>query len=81
MNYDRKRHIQLLNEQKEKVRSDELRKSHLVLIYQLNWETREQYITSLENYIKNRVQNYELELSFRKLYFSVAKIANLLGEE
>ena len=78
LNYDRKRYIQLLNEQKEKVRCDELKFYLLVLVLQLNWETKEQYLTLLEKYTKNKLKVYNFEESFKKLYFSVEEIAELL---
>ena len=49
LNYDKKRHLELLNKQGDEFKS-KLRTYSIILINHLNWEIRDQYLELLENY-------------------------------
>ena len=50
LNYDKKRHLELLNQQGDESKS-KLRIYFTILIDQLNWEIRDQYLKLLEDYM------------------------------
>jgi hypothetical protein len=77
LNYDKKRHLKLLNQQGDEFES-KLRTYSIILIDQLNWEIRDQYLELLENYMKEKSGNSNFRITFCERYQSIEKVADLL---
>ena len=79
LNYDKKLHIKLLNQQGDEFELNrKLQIYSLILINQLNWEVRDQYLELLENYIKEKITSLNFRTRFSERYESIAKVADLL---
>ncbi len=76
LNYDKKRHLELLNQQGDEFKS-KLRTYSIILIDHLNWEIRDQYLELLENYRKEKIDSFNFQIRFYKRYESIEKVADL----
>lgn len=77
LNYDKKRHLELLNQQGDESKS-KLRIYFTILIDQLNWEIRDQYLKLLEDYMEKKIDGFNFRIKFCERYESIGKIANQL---
>jgi len=77
LNYDKKRHLELLNQQGDEFKS-KLRTYSIILIDQLNWEIRDQYLELLENYMEEKRDSVNFRIRFCERYESIEKVADLL---
>ena len=77
LNYDKKRHLELLNKQGDEFTS-KLRTYSIILIDQLNWEIRDQYLELVEEYIEKKIDGFNFRIRFRERYESIEKVADLL---
>lgn len=77
LNYDKKLHLELLNQQGDEFQSKLLTYS-VILIDQLNWEIRDQYLELLENYIEEKSDSSKFRIRFCERYESIDKVAELL---
>jgi hypothetical protein len=77
LNYDKKRHLELLNQQGDEFKS-KLRTYSLILIDHLNWEIRDQYLELLENYREEKMDSFNFRIAFCERYDSIEKVADLL---
>lgn len=80
LNYDKKRHIELLNKQNKQGDEFEpkLRTDSIILFDHLNWEIRDQYLELLENYKKKKIDICKFRIQFFERYESVEKVADVL---
>ena len=76
-NYDKKRHLELLNQQGDEFKS-KLRTYSIILIDHLNWEIRDQYLELLENYMEEKIDSFNFIMKFEERYDSIEKVADLL---
>jgi len=81
LNYNKKLHLKMLN-QKETVLNDELKLKlqfySIILMDQLNWEIRDQYLELLENYREEKIDSFNFRIRFCERYESIEKVADLL---
>ena len=77
LNYDKKRHLELLNQQGDEFKS-KLRTYSIILIDHLNWEIRDQYLELLENYMEEKIDSFNFRIAFCERYESIEKVADLL---
>jgi len=77
LNYDKKRHLELLNQQGNEFES-KLRTYSIILLDHLNWEIRDQYLELLENYIEEKIDGGNFRVAFCERYESIEKVADLL---
>lgn len=77
LNYNKKQHLEILNQQGAEFNSKLLTYS-IILIDQLNWEIRDQYLELLENYLKEKNDILNFRIRFFERYESIAKVADLL---
>lgn len=77
LNYDKKLHRKLLDEQTDKF-SRELLTHSAILIRHLHWELRDEYIELLRNYVKNNLHILDFRIEFRARYESIEKVADFL---
>ena len=77
LNYDKKRHLELLNKQGDEFKS-KLRTYSIILIDHLNWEIRDQYLELLENYREKKIDSFKFRVEFSERYESIEKVADLL---
>jgi len=77
LNYDKNRHLELLNQQGDEFKS-KLRTYSLILIDHLNWEIRDQYLELLENYREEKIDSFNFRIAFCERYDSIEKVADLL---
>lgn len=77
LNYDKKRHLELLNQQGDEFNSKLLTYS-VILIDHLNWEIRDQYLELLENYMEEKRDSFNFRIRFCERYESIEKVADLL---
>ena len=77
LNYDKKRHLELLNQQGDEFKS-KLRTYSIILIDHLNWEIRDQYLELLENYREKKIDSFNFRIAFCERYESIEKVADLL---
>lgn len=78
LHYDKKRHLQLLNQQIGNMKSDELTDCSIILANQLHWEVRSQYVELVNDYTQNKIAVYEFGPAFEKRYKSIEKTAEIL---
>ena len=79
LNYDKKRHLELLNHQgDEYTYNSELEDCSIILINQLQWTLREEYLELLEDYKTNKITTSKFLGSFHNLMHSIEKAAKLL---
>lgn len=78
LNYDKKRHLELLEQQSEEFKSDELLDYNDLQIGQLQWEIRDQYLQLLESYTKGEMDILNFRIQFRNRHRSIPPLANLL---
>jgi hypothetical protein len=81
LNYEKKRHYEFLNQDLCNL-SDEL-KSRLrtysgILIDQVNWEIRDQYLKFLKDFIEKKIDGFSFRFGFLERYKSIEKVANVL---
>ena len=76
-NYDKKRHLELLNQQGDEFKS-KLRTYSIILINHLNWEIRDQYLELLDNYMEAKIDSFNFIMKFEERYDSIEKVADLL---
>ena len=76
-NYNKKRHLELLNQQGDEFKS-KLRTYSIILIDHLNWEIRDQYLEFLENYREKKIDSFNFRIRFCERYESIEKVADLL---
>jgi hypothetical protein len=77
LNYDKKRHLELLNQQGDEFES-KLRTYSIILIDHLNWEIRDQYLELLDNYMEAKIDSFNFRIAFCERYESIEKVADLL---
>jgi len=77
VNYDKKRHLELLNQPDAELNSQILTYS-IILIDQLNWEIRDQYLELVENYREKKIDSLNFRSRFCERYESIEKVADLL---
>ena len=78
LNYDKKRHLKLLNQQGDEEVKSKLLTYSVILIDQLNWEIRDQYLELLESYMEEKRYSFNFRTKFCERYESVEKVADLL---
>lgn len=79
LNYDKKHHIELLDklELDDELKS-KLRSYSVILIHQLNWEIRDQYLELLENYREEKIDSFNFRIRFSERYEFIDRFADLL---
>ena len=81
LNYNKKLHLEMLN-QKEIVLNDELKSKlqfySIILMDQLNWEIRSQYLELLTQFIEKKIDILKFIIAFRERYDCIQKIKNVL---
>jgi len=81
LNYDKKQHSKLLNQQGS-VLSDELnsrlRTYSIILIDHLNWEIRDQYLELLDKFLEKKIDGFNFRIAFVERYESIEKVADVL---
>ena len=77
LNYDKKQHLELLNQQGDEFKS-KLRTYSIILIDHLNWEIRDQYLELLKNYMEEKIDTCNFRNRFCERYESTEKVADLL---
>jgi len=81
LNYNKKLHLEMLN-QKEIVLNDELKSKlqfySIILMDQLNWEIKSQYLDLLTQFIEKKIDILKFILAFRERYDCIKKIKNVL---
>ena len=81
LNYEKKRHYELLNQDLCNL-SDELKSRLLtysgILIDQVNWEIRDEYLKFLKDFIEKKIDGFSFRVGFLERYHSIEKVANLL---
>ena len=77
LNYDKKRHLELLNQQGDEFKS-KLRTYSIILIDHLNWEIRDQYLELLDKFIDKKIDSFNFRIRFCERYESIEKVADLL---
>lgn len=77
LNYDKKRHFELLDQSSGEFNSDLLHYSSILSIH-LHWEIRDQYIKLLENYRKGKIDNGYFSVKFSERYHSIDEVVDLL---
>lgn len=87
LNYDKKLHLELLNDcenlnQQGGVLSDELnsrlRTYSIILIDQLHWEIRDQYLELLTKFIEKKIDGFNFRITFCERYKSIEKVADVV---
>ena len=76
-NLNKKRRYELLNQQGDECKSKLLTYS-IMLIDQLNWEIRDQYLELLENYMEEKSDILNFRIRFCERYESTEKVADVL---
>lgn len=77
LNYDKKRHLELLSQQDGEFKS-KLRTYSIILIDHLNWEIRDQYLELLKNYTEGKIDSFNFIIKFEERYDSIEKVADVL---
>ena len=77
LNYDKKRHLELLNKQGDELNLKLLTYS-VILIDHLNWEIRYQYLELLDKFIDKKIDSFNFRIAFCERYESIEKVADLL---
>lgn len=77
LNYDKKRHLELLNKKGDEFKS-KLQTYSIVLIDHLNWEIRDQYLELLDKFIDKKIDSFNFRIAFCGRYESIEKVADLL---
>ena len=77
LNYDKRRHFELLTQQGYEFKL-QLQIYSNILIDQLNWEIRDQYLELLEDYMEKKIDSFNFRIKFCERYESIGKIANQL---
>lgn len=77
LNYDKKRHLELLNKKGDEFKS-KLQTYSIVLIDHLNWEIRDQYLELLDKFIDKKIDSLNFRIAFCERYESIDKVADLL---
>jgi len=72
LNYDKKQHLELLNQQGDEFKSKLLNYS-IILIDHLNWEIRDQYLELLENYMEEKEDILNFRIRFCERYESTRR--------
>ncbi len=78
LNYDKKRHLELLNKQSEEFQP-KLRDYWIILFDHLNWEIRDQYLQLLEDYREEKLDILNFRCKFCERYESIQKAADYLN--
>jgi hypothetical protein len=86
LNYDKKEHYKLLDQQdKERATSvynqeldKKLSEYSIILLYQLHWEIRDQYVELVTKFMENKIETFELITQFEKRFESIIDIRNIL---
>lgn len=77
MNYDKKRHFELLNQSGDEFKS-KLRTYWIIQFNHLNWEVRYQYLELLDKFIEKKIDSFNFQITFCERYESIEKVADLL---
>ena len=81
LNYNKKLHLEMLN-QKEIILNDELKSKlqfySIILMDQLNWEIKSQYLELLTQFIEKKIDILKFIIAFRERYECIEKIKNVL---
>ena len=81
LNYEKKRHLELLNQQ-ETVSSDEsnskLLTYSIILIDHLNWEIQDQYLELLDKFMEKKIDIFNFRNAFCERYISIEQVADVL---
>lgn len=77
LNYDKKLHLELLNQQGGELKS-KLRTYSIILIDHLNWEIKDQYLELLENYMEEKIDSFNFRIAFCERYESIDEVADVL---
>lgn len=80
LNYDKKRHLELLKDSEDLTGELRLKSLHYSAIQfdHLNWEIRDQYLELLENYREDKIDSFNFRIRFCERYESIEKVADLL---
>jgi len=80
LNYDKKRHLELLKDSEDLTGELRLKSLHYSAIQfdHLNWEIRDQYLELLENYREEKIDSFNFRIRFCERYESIEKVADLL---
>lgn len=78
LNYNKKLHLELLDQHQEgDDYQPKLTSYFIILIDQLHWETRDQYLELITNYLQGKISSFDFRMKFRKRYHSMEKLARL----
>lgn len=77
LNYDKKRHLELLNKKGDEFKS-KLQTYSIILIDHLNWEIRDQYLELLDKFIDKKIDSFNFRIAFCERYESIEKVVDLL---
>jgi len=81
LNYKKKIHLEILNQKKIGL-NDELESQlqfySLILMDQLNWEIREQYLELLDKFMEKKIDILKFIPAFRERYQGIEKVKNVL---
>jgi len=75
--YNKKRHLELLDQQGDKF-DLKLHRYSVILIDHLNWEVKAQYFELLKNYTEKKIDCFNFRTRFCERYESIEKVAELL---
>ena len=77
LNYKKERHLEILNQQIDKSDLEALG-CLIVLLNELHWQIRDQYLELLKSYVENEIPSLEFRVKFSRRYDSVEKVALIL---
>jgi hypothetical protein len=80
LNYDKKRHLELLKDSEDLTGELRLKFFHYSAIQfnHLNWEIRDQYLKLLDNYMERKIDSFNFIIKFEERYNSIEKVADVL---
>ena len=78
--YNKKRHLELLDERSrgDTSNKDELLRYSVMLSDQLDWEIRDQYVSLMENFVNGTIGMYEFLHELQRINYSVMDASLLL---
>lgn len=77
LNYDKKRHFELLNQQDDEFKL-KLQTYSIILTDHLNWEIQDQYLELLDNYMEGKIDSFNFIIKFEERYDLIEKVSDTL---
>lgn len=80
LGYEKKRHLELLNQQGElnDELNSKLRIYSIILIDHLNWEIQDQYLELLDKFMEKKINIFNFRNAFCERYTSIEQVADVL---